>query len=328
MLHLRLFISILSICPMVLGAGAASAQAPSTGSGQDYPNKPIRVVTSQIGGGSDFVARLVANGLTEYMGQQVIVDNRPAGIVPGEVTSRALPDGYTVLLAGSSFWTYPLLGKVPYDITTDFLPVTIANMSPNLVVVNAALPVKSVKELLALAKAKPGELNYASGPTGGGSHLAVELFKYMAGTNIVRIAYKGGAVSMPDLIGGRVQMTIDDAPTLLPHVKSGKLRALAIATAEPSPLYPDLPTVSASGVPGYVSAAMQGMFAPAKTPDAIIRRLNQETVRVLSRADVKEKFVGVGAEVIPSTPEQLGAWVKAERERLGKVIKETGIKVE
>ena len=309
------------------GVPAAAAGAPS------YPDKPLRlIVPFPPGGGNDILARTVGNGLSDVTGQPVIVDNRggAGGLVGAESAARAAADGYTIFLAsvGNLAFNPALYAKLPYDPVRDFAPVTLLATSVFLMAVHPAVPAKSVQELIILAKAKPGTLNYASAGAGSSLHLTGEIFKLATGTDLVHIAYKGSAPALTDLIGGRVQMTIDDAPTLLPHVKSGKLRALAIATAEPSPLYPDLPTVSASGVPGYVSAAMQGMFAPAKTPDAIIRRLNQETVRVLSRADVKEKFVGVGAEVIPSTPEQLGAWVKAERERLGKVIKETGIKVE
>src|SRR5262245_48037759 len=223
----------------------------------DFPNRPIRIVISNIGGSSDFIARLVGQGLTVNLGQQVVVDNRPPGVIPGQVAARALPDGYTLLATGGSFWLAPFLyDNLPYDPVKDFAPITVTNRVSYIVVVHPAVPVKGVKDLVALAKTKPGELNYASGPTGGGSHLSAELFKRMAGVEIVRIAYKGGSAALADVIGGRVQMTIDDAPTLMPNVKTGKLRVLAITSAQPSPLYPDLPTVAASGVPGYESVAM------------------------------------------------------------------------
>ena len=183
----------------------------------------------------------------------------------------------------------------------------------------------SIKELVALAKAKPGDLNYASGSTGGGSHFAVELFKSMAGVNIVRVVYKGGSQQIIDLIGGRVQMTIDDAPTLMPSVKTGKLKALAITSAQPSTLYPELPTVSASGVPGYESGGMQGLFGPAKMPAALVTRLNAEIVRFLRSADAKGRLIALGYETVGNTPEEFAVLIKSEITKMGKVISDAGI---
>jgi tripartite-type tricarboxylate transporter receptor subunit TctC len=263
------------------------------------------------------------------LGEQVVVDNRPPGLIPGQVAARALPDGYTLLATGGSFWLAPFLyERVPYDPVKDFSPITVTNRVSYILVVHPGVPVKNIKELIALAKAKPGELNYASGPTGGGSHLSAELFKHMAGVNVVRVAYKGGSAALVDVIGGRVQMTIDDAPTLMPNVKAGKLRVLAISSLQPSPLYPDLPTIAASGVPGYESVAMQGIFAPAKTPTALIKRLNQEIVRVLNGQDAKDKFLGLGVEVVANSPEEFAATLKKEMDRLGKLIKDLGLRVE
>ncbi len=306
-------------------ASAAAAVVLNPACAQDYPNRPIRIVTSNIGGSSDFVARLIGQGLTVNLGQQVVVDNRPPGVIPGQVAARALPDGYTLLATGGSFWLAPFLyDNLPYDPVKDFAPITVTNRVSYIVVVHPAVPVKSVKDLVELAKAKPGALNYASGPSGGGSHLSAELFKRMAGVEIVRIAYKGGSAALADVIGGRVQMTIDDAPTLMPNVKTGKLRVLAITSAQPSPLYPDLPTVAASGVPGYESVAMQGVFAPVRTPPALVKRLNQEIVRVLNGQEAKDKFQSLGVEVVANSSEEFAAVLKKEMDRLGKLIRISG----
>ncbi len=298
------------------------------GSAQVYPNKPIRVITAGIGGGNDVSARLIAQGLSAGLGQLAIVDNRASGIVTAEAVAKAAPDGYTVLVYGSTIWITPLLLSTPYDPVTDFAPITSVASSPHVIVVHPSLPVQSVKDLIALAKAKPGQLNDASLGTGTSTHLAAELFKSMAGVNIVRIPYKSAATQIADLLGGQVQMTFSTTGAATPHVNSGRLRALAVTSAKPSTLAPGLPTVAASGVPGFESGAFYVMFAPAKTPAAIISRLNQEVVRYLNQAEVKEKFFSAGLEAGASTPEELGAKMKSEMVRLGKVIKDAGIRVE
>jgi tripartite-type tricarboxylate transporter receptor subunit TctC len=297
-------------------------------SGQEYPNRPIRIVTATPGGGSDFVARIVAQGLTRSLGQQVVVDNRPAGPITGQVVSKATPDGYTLLVSSNSFYLGPLMQKSAYDPVKDFSPVTTTTRVPNLLVLHPSVAVKSVKELIALTKAKPGQLNYSSGPNGGGSHLAVELFKHMAGVDITRVAYKGGSFGLIGLVGGEVQMTIDDAPTLVPHVKSGKIVALAVTTPQPSPFYPGLPTVIAAGVPGYDYSVIQGAFVPAKTPAAIIARLHQEIVRALNATEAKDKFAGLGIEIVGDTPQEFAVSFKAEMERMGKVMTVLGLRAE
>ncbi len=321
----RFFAGIVSVLTMV---GGVFGQATSTGSGQDYPNKPIRIVTTNVGGSNDFVARVVAQGLAESLRQQVVVDNRPAGPIPGQVAARATPDAYTLMMGTSSTWVGPLLQKDLYNPLSDFSPVVLVSKVPNLLVVHPSVQAKSAKELIALAKAKPGELNYASGPSGGGSHLAVELFKSMAGVNIQRVAYKGGSAALPDLLAGRVQMTIDDVPTLMPNIKQGKLVALGITTLQPSPLYPELITVAATGLPGYESAGMQGIFAPAKTPPELIRRVNQEVVRYLKTPEARAKLSALGYETIGSSPEEFAAILKVETERMGKLIADIGLRVE
>jgi tripartite-type tricarboxylate transporter receptor subunit TctC len=242
--------------------------------------------------------------------------------------AKAAPDGYTLLLNGAPFWLAPLLQKMSFDPIRDFSPITLAIRQPNMIVVPPSLPVKSVKDLIALAKAKPGELNYASGLIGNSNHLAAELFKSMAGVDIVRVGYKTGAAAATAVMSGDVQLLFISTGSGAAFVKSGRLRALAVASAEPSALAPGLPTVAASGLPGFESTAMAGVFAPAKTPPSIIDRLNREIVRFLTRSDVKEQLFNIGQEVVAGTPAQLGATVKSEMARLGKVIKDVGIRAE
>ncbi len=314
---------------VLLSTTMAWAQTTSTGSGQLYPSKPVRIVTGGPGSNGDLISRLIAPGMTAALGQQVLVDNRPSGIILGEIVAKAPADGHTLLVTGSSFWLAPFLqSNVPWDPLRDFAPITLAATSPNLIVVHPSLPAKSVKELIALAKARPGELNYASGTTGSTPHLAAELFNAMARVNIVRINYKGAGQAMTDLIGGHVQVMFPNAGGAAPHVKSGRLRAIAVTTAQPSALFPGLPTVAASGLPGYEAEVLNGVFAPAKTPAAIISRLNQEIAPLLNRADVREKLFNSGVEVIAGSPEKLTAAMKNEMNVWGKLIREQGIRDE
>ena len=292
--------------------------------GQNYPSKPIRVITASAGSGVDFGARLIAQALTEPLGQQLVVENR-SGTIPGEIVSKAAPDGYTILIAGTTIWIEPLLReKTPYDPARDFSPITLAARTPSVLVVHPSLPIRSVKELIALAKSRPGQLNSASGPAGGSPHLAAELFKAMAGVNIVHVAYKAVAQALTGLIGGEVQLAFPTAGAALPHMKSGRLRGLAVTSLQPTALIPGLPAVAAT-VPGYVSESLTVAFAPAKTPAAIVNRLNQEIVRQLNQPDVKEKFLAAGSEVVGSTPDHLATTMSSEISRMGKVIKDAGI---
>ncbi len=304
---------------LLLGAGVVC--------GQDYPSKPVRIITTSAGGGNDFVARLIGTGISGPLGQPVIVDNRPP-VNAAEAVSKAPPDGYTLFVQGASLWIRSLLVKMPYDPVKDFSPISLIVREVNIVVVHPSVPAKSVKELIALAKARPGELNYASPGTGTTQHLATELFKSMARVNILHVPSKGSPLAITAMISGEVQLMIFEAGLLAPHVKSGKLRALAVTTAEPSALVPGLPTVAASGVPGYEAVSMTGILAPAKTPEAIINRLNQEIVRVVNRTDVKEKFFNAGTEAVGSTPEQFAATIKSDIVKTSKVIKDAGIKAE
>ncbi len=296
---------------------------------QNYPDRAIRMITSGNGSGVDFAARITAQALSPKLGQQVVVDNRPSGVIPGQTVARATPDGYSVLFYGSTVWIMPLLqNDVPYDPVKDFAPITKVASSPNIIVVHPSLPVKSVKDLIAFAKAHPGTLNDASVGTGSSTHLAAELFKSMAGVNIVRVPYKNGSTQMADLMSGQVQLAFATTGTVAPYVKVGRLRALAVTSAQPSALAPGLPTVAQSGLAGYESSALYVMFAPAKTPSSIIEKLNQETVRILQQPEVKEKFFVLGVEVVGSTPGELEATMKFEISKLGKIIKDAGIKPE
>jgi tripartite-type tricarboxylate transporter receptor subunit TctC len=308
------------ILACALAAGVATAQG--------YPSRPVRIVTSEPGGGNDVQARVIAQRLTDALGQQVIVENRPSGVIPGEIVSKAAPNGYTLLLYNNTLWTGPLLQKAPYDPVRDLAPVATATVGPNVLVVNNALPVKSVGELIALAESKPGALNYASSGIGATNHLAAELFKTMAGVDIVRIGYKGANQGLNDLMAGQVQVMFPTAGAVAPHVKSGRVKALAVTSAERSSIAPQLPTVAASGLPGYESLAIYGVFAPAGTPRAIITRLNAELARILASADVKEKLAAMGMETVGGTPEQLAARIRSEMAALERLIKTARIKAE
>ena len=320
MLPARFVVWLFSVGLIFMGPGTAYAQ--------NFPTKPIRIVTSGAGGGTDFVSRLIAHGLTENLSQQVIVDNRASGVIPGEIVFRAPPDGYTLLLATGILWLLPFLkDKMPYDPVKDFSPVTLAVSSPNILTVTPSLPVKSVKDLIAYAKAKPGALNYAITSQGGGAHLAAELFMVMAGVNMVRVPYKSGGTAVTELIGGQVQLYFVSAGSVVPHLKAGRLRALAVTGLKPSAIFPELPTVAAT-LPGYELETVYGVFAPAGTPEAVINRLHQEIVRAINKPDIKEKFLNSAVEPIGSTPAALGALRKSEMTRMGKVIKDAGIRGE
>ncbi len=295
--------------------------------GQNYPTKPVRIVASGIGGSGDFVARLIAPAMAANMGQQVIVDNRASGVIPGQVVAEARPDGYTLLIAGAALWLGPFMRKTPYDPIKDFLPVTITNMQPNVLVVNPSISVNSVKDLISSAKARPAELNYATTGAGSSSHLAAELFNAMAGVKIVRVNYKSTATMMGDLMGNQVQLNFGVAGAVTPQVKSGRLKALAVTSIAPSPLFPELPTVAAT-VPGYEAVAILGIFVPARTSDALIDRLNREIVRVIQQPETRETLLGAGIEPVGSLPRELAARVKSEMSRFGKVITDAGIRAD
>jgi tripartite-type tricarboxylate transporter receptor subunit TctC len=296
---------------------------------QNYPNKPIRVITSEPAAINDVTTRVLAQGLALAMGQQVIVDNRggAGGAIAGEILAKATPDGYTLLSYGSSLWLAPFLrDKVNYNPLRDFAPITIAVSSPVVLVVDPSSVANSVRDLIALAKAKPSSLNYGSGGAGTTPHLAMELFKAMAGLDIVRVSYKAAGPAVNDLIGGQVQVMMVTAGSVMPHVKSGKLKALGVGSSKPSPLAAGLPTITSSGVPGYEFTSMWGIFAPAKTSMAIVRTLNQEMTRILKSTEIRERFLSMGVEAVGSTPEEFGTAVRLETKVLGKLIADLGIR--
>ncbi len=314
----RLLLCVFAPAVVALSGGSVVAA-------ESYPNKPIRVVTAAAGGGNDFVGRLIAQGVTLPLGQPVIIDNR--GGMAADIVAKSRPDGYTLLFYSSATWTTPFLRDgVSYDPVRDLTPITMATKAPDIVVVHPSVAVKSVHDLIALAKAKPGGLNYATGTLGASPHLAAELFKSMAAVNIVRVPYKGTGPSLTAVIAGEVQLMFPDAGPATPHIRSGKLKPLAVTSAEPSALAPGLPTVAASGVPGYEAISILGMFAPTGTPAAIVKRLHDETVRVLNQPDVKDRLFNAGTEVVGSTPAAFAAKMKSEIAKWGKVIKDAGIR--
>jgi tripartite-type tricarboxylate transporter receptor subunit TctC len=295
---------------------------------QDYPTKPIRIVTPPAGAGNDFVARVIAQGLTGGLGQQLVVDNRPAAVV-GELVAKAPADGYTLLAIGSVLWLTPFLqDNVGYDTVKDFAPISVTGRSVNILVVHPAVAANSVKQLIAAAKAKPGQLNFASGGTGSSNHLAGELFKVMAGIDLVRIPYKGSGPAMNDLMSGQVHIMFPTTAAGLPHVRSGRLKALGVTSLQPSALAPGMPAVAESGLPGYESVVMYAMFAPAKTPATIIKRLNTELAQFLKSAAATERFFNAGIEVVGSTPGELATAMKSEMTRMGKLIKDARIRAD
>jgi tripartite-type tricarboxylate transporter receptor subunit TctC len=305
----------------VLGAGAAW--------GQGYPVRPVRFLTTGIGGSTDLAARTVSQGLTDSVGWNVVVDNRGSTIVASDMVAKAPPDGYTILVITDGLWRGPLFQKMPFDPVKDFAPITLVSRSPNILVVHPALPVKSVKDLIVLAKARPGELNYGAGAIGASTHLASELFKFMAGVDIVHVPYKSTGGAVTPLLSGQLQVMFGTTGTVTTHIKSGRLRALAVSTAQPSPLAPGLPTIAEAGnLPGYESAATAGIFAPAATSPTLIKRLHEEVSRVLIRPEVKERFFNQGVEIVGGSPLETAAFVKADIATTARIVKETGMRVD
>jgi tripartite-type tricarboxylate transporter receptor subunit TctC len=304
------------------------AFAMSGASAQTFPSKTIRVIAPGGGGGSDYIARLVGQSLSPTIGQPVVVDNRPSGIIPGQLVARADPDGYTLVCYGNPLWLLPLMQSAPsYDPVRDLAPVTFVARAPNLLIVHPSLPAKSVKDLVALLKSKPGQLNYAYGSgVGSSGHLASELFKFMAGVDVVAVAYKGQGPAITDVISGQVEMMFASGPTAVPHIQSGRLRALGITSAAPSAVFPGLPTLASSGMPGYEAEGKFVFMAPGKTPESIRRQLSQQIIAVLNTPDVKAKLLPLGMEVVGSSPEELGAMIRSEMTRMGKLIKDAGIR--
>ncbi len=296
-----------------------------------YPSRPIRIVVPQSPGGStDLTARLLAQKLPEVFKHTVVVDNRPgAGSTSGtEIVARAAPDGHTLLVVASSLTINPALyTKLSYDAIRDFTPVTQLSSFPNLLAAHPSVPVKTLNDVIALAKAKPGQVNYASAGTGTGTHMSAELLKQMTGIDIVQIPYKGGGPAAIAAIGGQTQLIIGTTVGTLPHVRSGKLRAIAVTSAKRSVIAPEIPAVAES-VPGYEHEPWNGLLAPAKTPYPIIAKLNAEVVRILAAPEVKKIFANEGAEAVGNSPEAFAAIVKSETAKWAKVVKTAGIKID
>jgi tripartite-type tricarboxylate transporter receptor subunit TctC len=300
---------------------------------QEYPVKPIRLVVPFTPGGStDILARLVAQKLTEAFGKQVIVDNRPGagGVIGVELVAKAAPDGYTLVMGHiGTFAVNPTLyPKLPYDAVRDFQPITLVAMVPNLLSVHPGLPAKSVQELIALARAKPGSLHFGSGGNGSAAHLAGEYFKLLTKTDLVHVPYKGTAPAVTDLIAGNIAMMITGVPPQLAHVKAGRLRPLAVASAKRLPLFPELPTIAEAGVPGYEATQWYGVLAPAQTPRPIVARLNAEIVKAVRSAEVRERLATEAAEPVGDRPEEFHAFIKKEIARWAPVIRASGAKPE
>jgi tripartite-type tricarboxylate transporter receptor subunit TctC len=297
--------------------------------GQTYPAKPIRILTTGLGGSTDLAARTVAQGLVDSAGWTVIVDNRGSTIVACDMVAKAPPDGYTILVITDGLWRGQFFQKMPFDPVKDFAPITLVSRSPNILVVHPALPVRNVKELIALAKARPGELNYGAGAIGASTHLSSELFKVMAGVNIVHVPYKSTGGAVVPLLSGQLQLMFGTTATVITHIRSGKLRALAISTAQPSPLAPDLPTVAVAGnLPGFESAATAGVFAPVAISPALGKRLHEEIIRVLGRPEVKERFLNQSVDIVGGTPQETAAFLKADMATTARIVKEAGIRVD
>lgn len=307
-------------------------QSPPTLAAQGYPSRPIRfIVPFPPGGGNDIVGRIVAQKLGESLGVSVVVDNRggAGGIIGTDITSKAPPDGYTMLVNNISLAVNAtLVPKLPYDTLKDLAPVTLLGRQPNVVVVHPGVPAGSVKELLALARAKPGQVTYGSGGIGTASHLATELLKLMTQTDMIHVPYKGLGPALTDLMGGRVQVIISTLASALPQLKAGKMKPLAVTTAGRSSFLPELPTMSEAGVKGYEFSTWYGLLVPGATPKTVVERLNAATVKMLQSPAVKDQFVAQGLEATTGTPAEFGAYLKSEVAKWGKVVKAASIKVE
>jgi tripartite-type tricarboxylate transporter receptor subunit TctC len=295
----------------------------------DYPNRPVRIIVAfSPGGFNDIVARIIATQLTERLGKQFIVENRPGagGIIAGELLATAPKDGHTLLVVSLAITVNPYFYKMPYDPLTAFAPIAILATSPNVLSVNNQVPAKSVKELIDLAKAKPGDLRYASAGIGTFMHLGPELFKMLAGVDILHVPFRGGAPALIDVIGGDTQMTFASVPSTIPHLRSGKLRAFGIGGRTRSAVLPDVPTIDEAGVPGYECANWIGLVAPAGTPAPIIARLHAELTAVQDSPEAKKSFVGEGAEVVRMSSAEFGQFIASELKKWGKVVKDAGMK--
>jgi len=318
---------------IVIAAALGVATVAPAAHGQAYPSKPIRfVVPFAPGGSTDLLARFLAQNLSAPLGQTVVVDNRAGagGVVGAEIVARAPADGYTIVLGSAGPLTINpnIRDKTPYDTLRDFTPITLATVSPFTLVVHPSSPAKNVRELIALAKARPGELNFGSAGNGSVGHFSTEQFMALTGTKMVHVPYKGAGPAVTDLLGGRLGLMFENLPTILPHVRSGKLRMLAVGTKQRSALAPEFPTIADEGVPGYDSATVFGVLAPAKTPPAIVARLNAEMVKILRSAEGRTALAGRGLEAVGSTPQEYAAQIRDEFSRYGRIAKAANIRLD
>ena len=309
--------------------GAVHAQAQTT---ESYPTKPIRlIVPFAAGGNADLLARIVGQKLGAALDQQIVIDNRAGAnaVIGTEIVAKAVPDGYTLLFIANGHAINPgLYAKLPFDPIKDFAPISLVGSTPLIITVNAALPVKTIKALIALAKAKPGELSYASQGNGSAGHLAGALFNTLSGINILHVPYKSTAQAITDLTSGQVQVMYPAATSVLPHIKTGRLRGLAITSRQRSTLAPDLPTAVESGLGEYEAGIWNGILAPARTPQVIVDRLNAAIVKIILTPDVKERIIGLGADPATSTPAEFSTFIAAEIKKWGKVIKDSGARLD
>ena len=321
---IRFLLAVLAI-PLLAASGPSFAQV--------YPAKPIKlVIPFPPGGPLDLAGRAIGQKLQEAWGQPVVVENRPGagGNIGADAVAKSAPDGYTLVMGAlSTHAVNPhLFAKMPYDALKDFAPVTLVAITPNVLVVNPAVPANNVQELIALARASPGKLSFASGSNGSAGHLAGELFKTLAGIDIVHVPYKGGAPAMQDLLGGQVQFMFDNLANSMAQMKAGKLKAFAVTTAKRSALAPELPTMAEVGVTGFDISTWYGVMAPANTPPDIVRKLNAEIVKILGSEDMREKLKVQGAEPAPTSPEEFAAFIRAEWTKYAKIVKDSGAKVD
>lgn len=317
------------LCTLLVAVAAFSGEAPA-----QYPARPIRMVIGFApGGGTDIVGRILAQKLSEALGQQVLPDNRggAAGQIGTEIVAKAPPDGYTVLMAHIAALSIlpSLVSKLPYDPEKDFAPVSLVAIGPNLLVVHPSLPVKTVKDLIALAKARPGQLQFASPGAGSVQHLAGELLKLTARIDMLHVPYKGSGQSIVDLVAGQVHLNFDSVPPVLPHVKSGRLRPVAVTSEKRFSLLPDIPTMIEGGVPGYDMSTWWGLVVPAGgASKQVVARLHAETAKILSQPEVREKIASVGAETVGNSPEDFAAFIRSERVKYAEIVKSASIKLE
>jgi tripartite-type tricarboxylate transporter receptor subunit TctC len=327
-MHTRAFLA-LALATSLGCAAAVAATDPTVG----YPTRPVRMIVAYTPAGTtDILARAVGQKMTESWGQSVIIENRPGanGNIGTEIAARATPDGYTILMgtAATHSINNTLYPNLPWHAQRDFEPISLVAVVPNLLVVNNALPVKSVKDLIAHAKANPGKLTFGSPGIGATAHLSMELFKTLTGTDMVHVPYKGSAGVLADVTAGQIQLAMDNIPVYLPQARAGKIRALAVSSPQRASAAPDIPTVAEAGVPGFEALSWFGLVAPAKTPQPIVARLATETQRIIKLPDVRERIVGLGAQPVGGTPDEYKAFIRSEIAKWRKVIRDAGVKIE